>query len=294
MKQNKGPLIILTILTIFIFYHNEAIQTSILNACNLFITKLFPSLFPMMILADCFIYFKLPELLCHYFGHFFSKYFHTSPYGAFAFFISCFSGTPSNAYTIKSLYNQNYLTAEESSKILSFTFFSNPLFLYTMLSLIFKDNPSSIYKLLFLPYLVNIIIGILSPKTPTTIQNITQKKQENFGTMLSSSIKNAMNTLLLILGTISVFFLINTIINPYQIPFITGTLEISQGLNSLINTNLSLKIREILAIIFISFGGLSIHMQIKGILSDTSIKYTSFLKGRIIQTILSILIILIF
>ena len=111
--------------------------------------------------------------------------------------------------------------------------------------------------------------------------------------MLTNSIKNTMNTLLMILGTISIFFLLNAIINPLNIPLVSGFLEISQGLNSLIALDTSLKLKELLTIFIMSFGGLSIHLQIKGILSDTPISYLSFLKGRIIQTILSIIIVLI-
>ena len=127
MKKNI-PIFLLFLFTFLIFYQNKEVQVAIIDSCELFITKLFPSLFPMMILCDLFIYFDLPEFFCKYFGSFFSKVFHTSPNGAFAFFISCFSGTPSNAYMIKNLYLENVLTKEEASHILSFSFFTNPLF----------------------------------------------------------------------------------------------------------------------------------------------------------------------
>ena len=53
------------------------------------------------------------------------------------------------------------------------------------------------------------------------------------------------------------------------------------------------KLKEILAIIFISFGGLSIHLQIKGIISDSNISYLKFLKYRLYQTIISVFVVLI-
>ena len=292
MKQNKGPLLILTILTLFVFKYNVIIQESVLDACEVFITKLFPSLFPMMIITDCFLYFGLPDFLVKLLGKPFQKCFHTSPYGVYAFFISCFSGTPTNAYTIKNLVNQNYLREEEASHLLFFTFFSNPLFLYTMFNLIFPGNFAITLKLLFLPYLVNILLGILSKSHPSSNTLLTSKEHHSFGVALTKSIKNSMNTLLMILGTVSIFFVLNAIINPEHIPIISGLLEISQGLNSLIGVDYSLKIKEIITVIIMSFGGLSIHLQIKGILSDTNISYTSFLKGRIYQTLISVLLVL--
>jgi len=293
MKQNKGPLIFLTIITIFIFKNNQLIQSSILESCQLFITKLFPSLFPMMIVTDCFLFFGLPEYLAKYFGNIFQKIFHISPYGAFAFFISCFSGSPSNVYVMKNLYLQQYLSKEETEKLLSFAFFSNPLFLYTMLSLIFPNQPLIVLKLIIIPYFVNIIIGISEKKNSFHNKELIHIQKRNFGNYLTESIKNAMNTQMLILGSVTIFFLLNKLLNPLQYPIISGILEISQGLNCLINWSVSLKIKELIAMIFISFGGLSIHLQIKGILSESDISYWNFFKGRLKQTILSSCIILI-
>ena len=118
---------------------------------------------------------------------------------------------------------------------------------------------------------------------------LTTREKKDFGSSLTHSIKGAMNTLLMILGTVSIFFVLNAIINPMKLPLLSGLLEISQGLNGLIGTSISLKIKELLAIFMISFGGLSIHLQVKGILSDTNLSYTPFLKGRIKQTILSLI-----
>ncbi len=289
MKPKKIPLFFLILFTLFLFQQNELIQKTILSSCELFLTKLFPSLFPMMILSDLFLYFGLPDLLCKYFGSLFQKLFHTSPYGAFAFFISCFSGTPSNAYVIKNLYLENCLSKEEASKILSFSFFSNPLFLYTMLNFIFPHQNSLVLKILFLPYLVNILIGLTMKPTSNSFSTFTKKEKLSFGNFLSNSIQNAMHTLLFILGTITLFFLINALLNPHQEIFISGLLEISQGLNALIASTYSIKLKEILSVIMISFGGLSIHLQIKGILNETPISYIEFLKGRIKQTVLSVL-----
>ena len=60
----------------------------------------------------------------------------------------------------------------------------------------------------------------------------------------------------------------------------------TQGLNTLINYNSYFK--ELLAILFISFGGLSIHTQVKCILDEENISYKYFLKGRIMQTLIAL------
>ena len=293
MKNDKLPLIILTFITIFIFKNNQLIHDAIINAGNLFIFKIFPSLFPMMIISDLLIYFKLPELMCRYLGKFFQKIFYVNPYGLFAFFISSFSGSPTNAYTVKNLTEQGYLNKDEASHILGFSFFNNPLFLNNMLLLIFPNNYLVVLKLILLPYLVNLFIAFLFRKKIENNLFKINNYREAFGSYLANTVKKAMNTLLFILGTITIFYVINLIVNPFNVPLITGLLEISQGLNSLIDMDFNQKLKEILAIIFISFGGLSIHLQIKGIISDSNISYLKFLKYRLYQTIISVFVVLI-
>ena len=126
-------------------------------------------------------------------------------------------------------------------------------------------------------------------------QNLIFKfSKESLGSYLSKSINKAMNTLLLILGCVCLFHLLDSFINPWHWPLITGTLEISSGLKSLINTPLSFEIKKILAYFFISFGGLSIHLQVKGILSDTDISYFSFFKGRLLEFFIGFIILIFF
>ena len=59
----------------------------------------------------------------------------------------------------------------------------------------------------------------------------------------------------------------------------------TQGLNMLINNSINFK--EIIAIVFISFGGLSIHTQVKCILDETDLDYKYYFWGRIYQTIIA-------
>lgn len=66
----------------------------------------------------------------------------------------------------------------------------------------------------------------------------------------------------------------------------------TQGLNMLINNSIPFK--EIIAMIFISFSGFSIHTQVKCILDETDLEYKYFFKGRIYQTIIAVILTIIF
>lgn len=282
----------------FIFKNNNQVAHVIITAVNLFLNRVFVSLFPMFILNDFLINCGLPILFYHMFNPLFKKLFKTSGTCAYVFIMSLISGTPSQAVILKNLVATKLITTEEANHFMMFTYFSNPLFLVMMLSVIFPTNTA--IKLIFIHYFSNIIIGlIVRNKAPLNIENITINQIIN-KTTLTNSISKAMSTLLMILGTI-VFYILLTYIIINVLPvhgifkvLVSGVLEITNGLHMLVSYTATSKIKEILAVAIISFGGLSIHTQINALIEDTDISYTYFLKGRIMQTIISIILAIIF
>ena len=255
---------------IFIFKNNKEVANVILEAVNLFFKKVFVSLFPMFILNDILINLNIPYYFYLLFNKLFLKVFHTSGLGAYVFIMSLISGTPSNAYILKELVELEKLSIEEANHFLTFTYFSNPLFLTVMLSTIF--NARIVLKIILCHYIANIIIGILmrnkAPKIVTN-QKYTQNKSKS---SIIKSINKSISTLLMILGTIC-FYMLLTFIVTNLLPdnlliktLISGFLEITNGLNTITSLNIFIQIKEIIASAIISFGGLSIHTQIKAIL----------------------------
>ncbi len=283
----------------FIFNHNTLIASTILQGINLFFTKVFVSLFPMFIINDFLISLNIPYYFSKIFHNLFSKLFNTSGTCAYVFFMSLISGTPSSAYIIKNLYADHLISLEEANHYLTFTYFSNPLFLITMLSLLFSKTIT--YKIILIHYLSNFIIGLLlRNKAPKITNHNLTLKTSTLSSTLIKSISNAMTTLLVILGTIIfyllLFFIISNLLplNIFLKTIISGILEITNGLNNLLILNVSSKLKEIIATCIISFGGLSINTQVKAILEDTNINFSYFFKGRLYQTLISFILILIF
>ena len=65
----------------------------------------------------------------------------------------------------------------------------------------------------------------------------------------------------------------------------------TQGLKYISILDLPLKIKTIISTMFISFGGISVHMQVVSILSDTKIKYFPYLVARVIHALIAGLLI---
>ena len=314
MKKNITIIINFITISILIFFTTQILLTSdkVMNSVEFSFSiwkgSIFPSLFPFFIVSEILINYGFVELISEIFKPFMNKVFKVNGAGAFIFIMSLISGFPSSAKYVREIYKKGLIDEKEGTKILMFTHFSNPLFILGTISLTFLNNKEVGFLILIVHYLPNIIIGLIIRNLyPSENENnnfsfnnifkIMNKKQKSFGEILSIAIKDTINTLLLILGTVTIFLIITTIINniinitPYYQAILNGTIEMTQGLKYISILDLPLKIKTIISVMFISFGGISVHMQIISILSDTKIKYFPYLVTRVIHALISGLIV---
>lgn len=311
----------ITIMGILIFVGFEILTESsyIIEAVSssfiLWRNNLFPSMFPFFVLSGLLINYGFVELVAELFKPIMNQLFKVSGHVAFIFILSIISGFPSNAKYTRELYQQGLIDENEASKALMFTHFSNPLFILGAVSLTFLNDKRAGIIVLICHYVANIILGILfrnygfkyEKKEKFSIKkafiNMNNKRinnNKNFGEIITNSLLNAINTLLLILGVVTVFMVITTIIDQhFDLNIITktilsGFLEMTQGLRHVGFLEVSIKLKSILTAMIISFGGLSVHTQIISILSDTKIKYYPFLIARIFHMIIAGLLVVIF
>ncbi len=282
MKKNVQDLIILVCFTLILFgilTHSTLIIQNIKEVTQIWLFKLFPSLFPFLVIGSILINYNLGYYLC--------KLFKLKSNEIIIFILAMLSGFPSNAKYTKEMYLNGQINKESANNILCYSFFANPLFLMTILASTFSRK-ITIYIILS-HYLANVIMGLGFKKTKT---NIVKFNSKSLGSTISQSIKDAINTLLLILGTITFYNIFITLLNsiiktPILKCFLTGFLEFSQGLNSLTYINIPLYIKSLMAIFFISFGSLSILTQIKSIINDTDLNFAKFVKFRFLHVIIA-------
>lgn len=296
MNKIKNYLILITIILFifFLFKYNNILTSTIIYSVNIWLNNIFPFLFIMMIINDILINSNIINLLTSKISNIFNRVFSTSGNSCNAFLLSIISGTPTNAYIIKELYNNKSITLNDANKLLTFTYFSNPLFLYNILLLSF--NKYTTIKIILSHYLSNIFIGIFFFRNK---DNNNYKINNNINldiiTILPKAISKSINTLLMILGSITFYLIITNLLvkiinlNIYIEVLLKGLLEITSSLKIINNLNNSI-IKEIIALSIISFSGLSIHTQVASILNDTDIKYKYFFIGRILHIIISIII----
>lgn len=303
--SNIGSMLIIIFLLINILIHPNYVSSATSLAFDIWKNNLFPFLFPMFVISEVMISLNAIDIFSNLGNNIITKLFKVKKECTFILIMSMLSGFPSSAKYINSMYEKGILNDNDASKILMFTHFSNPLFIIGTISSTFLGN-IKLAKLIFLShYLTNILIGIMFRNyNPIKKENnlssfkysSTKESSKSLGVILGNAIVNSINTLLLILGTISIFLLITTILNSTinlgntGNAIINGIIEMSQGLKYVSMLEISLHIKTTLSVMIISFGGLSVHLQVMSILSNTKVKYLPFLLSRIIHALIAGLI----
>jgi len=313
MKKIFSSILIMFVL-LFIMFEILTSSSSIMDTVSfsfgVWKNNIFPSLFPFFVLSEFLVNYGFVELVSELFKPVMNKCFKVKGVGAFVFIMSLISGFPSNSKYVRELYMNGLINEYEGTKLLTFTHFSNPLFILGTISILFLNNKEIGLLILVCHYLGNIFVGLMfrnyyvSDKEDSKISFKTAvlkmhkrrvSNNKSFGEVMSSSLMNGINTLLLIFGVVTLFLVVTTIIDnninisSYYQSILNGIIEMTQGLKYVSLLDIPLKIKGTLSVLFISFGGVSVHIQIISILSDTKIKYFPFFVARVIHACISCL-----
>lgn len=294
MKKNLYNFTILSFLILcllFILSNPKEIIEAGIFSLEIWKKNIFPSLFPFFILADLLINYGFVGILGKLLKKPIQSLFHLRSVCAFVIIMSLLSGFPSSAKYITKLYHEKIITLKEANHLITFTHFSNPLFILgTIFSLL--NNQKICLCILFAHYGANFILGILlREKKQETTQSKFEQTKKPFVACFSNSIENTIHTLAYILGTITVFLVLTTVLFKYiDLPILLknilrGFLEITQGIKYISAMDLSIHLKGLIITIFLSFGGLCIHMQVLGIIKDIKIKYSRYFFSRILHAI---------
>lgn len=290
MKKTYQRIIIITfLLTLLILYtiNSTIVIKSILDYTNLFITKLFPTNFIFFMLSTILIDQGLIELINNKLKLNGSIFYVT--------IMSILSGIPSGSKYTKDLLDKGLISNKTANYLLSFTHFPNPMFVLNTVTILL--NKTLALKILICLILSNLIIALIFKPPKKEVIIINDSPSKDFSESLSKAIIDSLKVILIIYGTSVFFYLITVIINKYLTlnvlshVLLNGIFDLTKGLFSI--SLLSNKLlKSLLIIIFFSFGSLSIHIQIKSIITNTSLKYKYFILGRLLQILFATILFL--
>ncbi|MDO5557314.1 MAG: sporulation integral membrane protein YlbJ [Clostridia bacterium] len=317
------PIGICSFLICLIIFSNSNIY-AVKKGLNLWVNSVIPSLFPFFIASELLSYTQVVPFLGRFLTRFMKPIFNVPGEGAFPFIMGIISGYPVGAKIVVNLKENNICTREEAERLLAFTNNSGPLFIIGTVGICFFNN-SIIGILLFVTHIlacisVGYIFRFWKRKTNTGLsidkKSIikTQKQTftlSNLGEILSKSIISSINTILLIGGFIILFCVIISVLDKshilnilglilkpllsilnldlsFQIPIITGIIELTTGCNLVSAICIKDISQSIIVMAFLlGFGGISIFLQVFGITSRHNISIKPYILGKVLQGILA-------
>lgn len=290
--------IFLTLTLIIFLFNLDIVINSTLSASYLFITKVFVSIFPFIILSDILFYFNYDLFLKKIFGNIISKLFNVSKSTSIIYVLSILTSHPTNSLYIKEMLDRKEIDENDINKILLTTYFPSIAFVIGTIGIgIYHSIKTGVF--LYLTILIkNILIGIFlrGKNLSKEIQSI-KKNNITLQETISNSIIKGINISYTILGNIIIFTIIVNLLNNYLninstiLSLISGMLEMTSGIFMISNLNINLSQKILLTSFILNFSGLSIIFQTTSILNKYKINIKKIL---IIKLIFSIIILLIF
>ena len=273
--MKKILLIAVLFLECFLIIYSKEITKEFTLTINIFIYTLMPTMFFQILLSDLLIttdfYKYIPINICNIFN--------VTKKEFSIILLSMFSGYPNNIKLLKESKNEylNYSTN-----------FVNPLFVIGTVGNIYLKNTGVAFIILISHTISNfIMIYILKNKY------VYDDYEDNKNYTYSSSLKNTINTLSIILSNllfISMLVTLLKLILPFNNnvnSFILGLLEFSRGIYEISLLNISIYLKGLLITIIITFSSISIHFQTISI--NNKIKYIKYLFYRLLNVLISII-----
>lgn len=283
MRTHLKRLFILFYLSFLIFItilHKDEIFEITINTLSLWLYKIFPPIFIFYIISSLLISSKAINIIFIIFKPLRNILKFETDNAFKLFLLSILIGNPSSSTFVVSNLQNNNITKNDAIILNKTASFITPLFIFSLLDL-------KIALLIYLSHLAsNIFICIFLTRKNNILNNLKEPKIMNFFDYLNNIPKILFSiATMMVICNILIYSLTLLNINKNYLFFI----ELSTGAYQIINMTTQLK--YYLLIFLLSFNGICIHLQVYSIIKD-SLSYLSFLKYRLIQGFLSVILFL--
>ena len=250
--------------------------------------------------------------------------------GGYAFVTGVTSGYPVGAKTVSGLLESGELTQTEAQRLLSFCNNAGPLFLLGAVGAGMFRSVQAGYFLMLCHYAAALLTGLLFKyyrpaerrgvahtrqifsRALSQMHEARQKDGRPFGAVLGDSVKNAMETIILVGGFIIFFCVIVKMLEVTQLMpamlrvfgpmasvfgiepslmegFFIGLIEVTNGSRALAALEKS-KAQMLFVGAIVSFGGFSIFAQTVSLIAHTDLSRAVYLLSKVIHSGLTVLL----
>lgn len=289
------------------------------NGLTLWATSVVPSLFPFFVATELLLHTNVVNFLGRVLNKCMRPIFNIDGKGSFCFIMGLISGYPVGAKIACEFREKNICSKIECERLLSFTNNSGPLFIVGTVGISMFGNSSIGLLLLITHILACISVGFIFrfwkndlSRGSISSEYVSSKNTNlvtfsNLGSVLSESITNSINTILLIGGFVVIFssvisiFKSSGLLNSFALfltpffnflhidstfisPILTGFLEITNGINNIALIKVKhLSINIIITAFLLGFGGISVLLQVWSIISNSDLSIKPYIFGKLLH-----------
>lgn len=205
-------------------------------------------------------------------------------------------GFPIGCKLTADFYSSKYISREKASALCCFTNNLSPVFVITAIQEILQLPLSPVYVFLIygIPFLYGMSMLLLYHRTPSSTQKETASRFHMDMQIIDAGIIHGFETLIKICGYIILFSIFCEMLQTLPFPAhwfslaATGFLEVTNGVALLSTSACTRQIKSLLAVLFLSWGGLSGIFQVSSILHQTGLSLRNYVLQKIILLLLTV------
>lgn len=287
--KRKLALTVTLLLTAGVCIVPERSITAARAALALCATALLPSLFVFFVLSGLLLRLGLGQLLQKKTAWLFRSLFAVGGSGAGALLLGWVSGYPVGTTCVKTLYQSGQISKTEAERLLAWCNTTGPLFvLGTVGSVLLGDAHAG--RMLYACHLaaaltVGLLFRFYKPTHRPRANAEIIFHAEPLGTAIAQSIHAAVKNMLYVCGLTVVFAVVISFLP--DAPLLRGALELTNGTAAIAATAMPTARKLRLLSLVLGFGGVSVHLQIAGILSDCDLSAKTCVAGKVLQAVFS-------
>lgn len=317
------------IVTVAMIVYPDLALNSAIKGLTLWWDVVFPALLPFFVVSELLMGLGVVHFMGVLLEPFMRPLFNVPGVGSFVLAMGLASGYPIGAVLSARLRSKKLLTKTEGERLMSFTNTSDPLFMAGVVAVGMLGRPELGAVIMGAHYLASISTGLvlrfykgrsadrteaLASREPGTMltrasRALVRARDEDgrpFGAILGDSVKNSINTLLLVGGYIILFSVIirllaqwgvigalgagiATLLKPLGVsstsiqPLVAGLFEITLGCEMASKAAIPV-VQQVVVISFIvAWSGLSVLGQVAAVVKDTDLSAGSYMWARLIH-----------
>ncbi len=283
-SKNSVKILILFCAMLVLIFNSPIVLSGAYSGLVICVSSVIPALFPFMVLSSAFVG-NITQSSFKTISYISKKLFGFSPYGTGAFVCGMLCGYPIGAKCTAELYAEGKISSSEAETLVACSNNSGPLFIIGAVGTGMLASARAGVILYAIHIFWAFVFAIILRGTTYTKHIAVSKAQKSKS--LTVCIIDSVNNMLNICGFIVFFAVVNSLIEPFIsfLPYSIKSLcfsfvEITNGISFIASADGFITDKMILIALALGWSGLSVHMQVKNIVSKYNISMKKYYAVR--------------